>query len=189
MLMTTTEELYLVTPPGYRSADVARFVWQLDDLLALMRADLRGVTPAELEWQPQPGMNTIGMLLAHIAIVEVFWTQIGLEQVPEDMTALGIGTDDDGMPIAADAGPPAKLAGREIAYFEDLLARGRAVLKRSAERLTDEDLRSRVSRVRKNGEQQSFDKAWVLYHLVEHFAGHYGQILLLRHMYRARSGA
>jgi hypothetical protein len=46
-----------------------------------------------------------------------------------------------------------------------------------------------VSRVRKNGEHQTFDKAWVLYHLVEHFAGHYGQILLLRHMWRARTGA
>ncbi len=25
---------------------------------------------------------------------------------------------------------------------------------------------------------------WVLYHMLEHFSGHYGQILLLRHLYR-----
>jgi hypothetical protein len=27
---------------------------------------------------------------------------------------------------------------------------------------------------------------WTLYHMLEHLAGHYGQILLLRHQYRAR---
>jgi hypothetical protein len=27
---------------------------------------------------------------------------------------------------------------------------------------------------------------WVLYHMLEHFSGHYGQILLLRHQYRDR---
>jgi hypothetical protein len=29
---------------------------------------------------------------------------------------------------------------------------------------------------------------WALYHIVEHEAGHYGQINLLRHQYRARAG-
>ena len=186
--MTTSVELYLETPPGYRSVEVARFMWQLDDLLEMLREDLKGVTPAELEFQPQRGMNSIGMLLAHLAIVEVFWTQLGLAQVPEDWTPIGLDMMGDGMPIAPDATPPAHLAGRELGYYEDLLARGRAVVKAAAQTLTDADLKSRVNRVRKNGEQQTFDKAWVLYHLVEHFAGHYGQILLLRHMYRARSG-
>lgn len=185
--MTTTVELFLETPPGYRSTEVARFVWQLDDLLEMLREDLRGATTAELEFQPQRGMNTIGMLLAHLAIVEVFWTQLGLAQVPEDWTPIGLDMMGDGMPIAPDASPPANLTGRDLAYYEDLLARGRAVVKATAQQLTDADLKSRVSRVKKNGEHQTFDKAWVLYHLVEHFAGHYGQILLLRHMWRARS--
>ena len=29
---------------------------------------------------------------------------------------------------------------------------------------------------------------WALYHVLEHEAGHYGQINLLRHQYRARGG-
>jgi hypothetical protein len=29
-------------------------------------------------------------------------------------------------------------------------------------------------------------RRWILYHLLEHQAGHYGQILLLRHWYRDR---
>jgi hypothetical protein len=30
-------------------------------------------------------------------------------------------------------------------------------------------------------------RRWILYHLLEHQAGHYGQILLLRHQYRDRN--
>ena len=31
-------------------------------------ADTRGLTPEALGWQPAPGMNTIGMLLAHCLV-------------------------------------------------------------------------------------------------------------------------
>src|SRR6266705_1799597 len=50
--------------------------------------------------------NSIGMLLAHIAIVEVFWTRLALEDRPmpfEVHDVLGMGLDDDGMPLKADA--------------------------------------------------------------------------------------
>ena len=91
----------LSVPTGYHSQEVALFVGMLDDQLRLLTEDTRGLTVEQLAWQPAPGMNTIGMLLAHIAIVEVFWT------------------------------------------------------------------------------------SWTLYHLFEHFSGHYNQILLLEHAHKA----
>ena len=45
------------------------------------------------------------------------------------------------------------------------------------------------TRVRRTGATHRFDHRWVLYHLLEHFAAHSGQILLIRHAWRDRLGA
>src|SRR5882672_2177330 len=93
----------LLVPKGYRSPEVASFVEQLDTLTRYLKKDLRGITRRELEWQPAPGMNTIGMLLAHLAIVEIWWIDIGLRRIPaakvDFVGQIGIGGDDDGMPL------------------------------------------------------------------------------------------
>ncbi len=187
MNTTTTVIDDIVPESGYHSREVALFVAQLDDQLALLQHDTRELTPDALGWQPGPGMNTIGMLLAHIAIVEVFWTQAGPLRMKEFETdsVLGIGMDDDGMPIPEGSSPPANLAGKDLAYFDDLLARGRRYLKEHARAVQDTDLDFVVHRVRKDGTERRYTIRWVYYHLLEHFSGHYGQILLLRHQYRS----
>jgi hypothetical protein len=38
----------------------------------------------------------------------------------------------------------------------------------------------------RDGRRMRFNTRWILHHLLEHFAGHYGQMLLLRHQYRDR---
>jgi hypothetical protein len=159
---------------------------QLDDLTTRLTADLEGATPEELSWQPAPGMNSIGMLLEHIAIVEVFWTQVGPLGLTEYATddILGIDSDHDGIPLPAGASPPAALRGKALPYFLDLLARARAYAKAAAAALGEADLDRMGSRVRRNGNRESYNLRWVLYHMVEHFAGHYYQINTLRHHYR-----
>src|SRR5262245_1694503 len=175
--------LTLALPDGFQTADAALFAAGLDDQLALLTTDLDGASPEELAWQAAPGMNTIGMLLAHLAIVEVFWTQVGLEGKPQDvMTPLGIGVDDDGMPVKEGGRPPANLEGRDLAFYLDLLAKARAYFKRAARGLTRDDLELVRTRMRRDGSTAiSHQTRWVLYHVLEHFSGHYGQILLLRH--------
>jgi hypothetical protein len=123
----------LVVPRGRHTPEVASFLAQLDDLTRLMQSDLKGVTSAELEWQPQRGQNSIGMLLAHIAITEVHWTLVAIEDwSPQNVQRrLGIGLDDDGMPLAKQATPPAHLRGRSLAWYMALIRRGRGVLKRA----------------------------------------------------------
>ena len=63
-------------PRGYRSAEAAGFVAQLDDLTALLARDLRGLTPRQLQWQPGPGRNSIGMILGLSSMIMVIG-QIG----------------------------------------------------------------------------------------------------------------
>jgi len=177
----------LTAPAGPLAPGIGLFVAQLEDQSRRLTLDTRGLTRSALEWQPAPGMNTMGMLLAHLAIVEVHWMQVGpLERaLPDVAEALGIGVDDDGMPQPPRGKPPAALRGKPLAFFDDLLARARAHTVRVAGGLTDADLDREVSRVRKNGQTRVFNLRWVFYHMLEHYAGHYGQILLLHHLHRA----
>ena len=179
----------LAIPSGYASQEVASFIAQLDDQLRRQREQTRKLTPADLEWQPAPGMNTIGMLMAHQAIVEVFWTGIGIEDLQRDQIRmkeiLGIGDDDDGIPIAANGAPPAALAGKDLAFFDDLLDRARKHLKRVAAGFKDADLTLVRPRTRPNGDLREVEVRWIVYHMLEHFAGHFGQILVLQHARQA----
>jgi uncharacterized damage-inducible protein DinB len=50
--------------------------------------------------------------------------------------------------------------------------------------LGDDDLARDVHRRRVDGSERVFNVGWVLYHILEHEAGHRGQINLLRHLHR-----
>src|SRR5262245_42124572 len=174
--------------PG-RSAVAMAWVAHLDDQTKLLARDLEGITTAELEWQPGPGTNTIGMLLAHLAVVEMIWLNVaGQRPATEDVEkTLGIGRDDDGMPIEQFGNrPPAKLKGRTFKYYLNLIRRARARTKRFVRGYRDADLPVMFVRTRRDGKRQRVSKRWILYHVAEHFSGHYGQILLMRHLYRDR---
>jgi hypothetical protein len=185
--MSTVIRSILEPAPGYASREIASFLAQMDDQTKRLTDVTRDMTPEELEWQPRPGTNTIGMLLAHMAIVEVFWTAIVMkhEEHFRSEPVLGIGADDDGMPIPEEGLPPATLAGKDIAFFDDLLARGRAYVKEAATEAPDSELEREIPRTRADGTRRLINVRWYYYHLLEHFAGHYGQVLLLRHLYRA----
>ena len=172
---------------GFRSREAASFYAQLEDQARILRESIQGMTPQELEWQPERGMNTVGMLLAHNAIVDVFWTQLAILGITEtdSMPALGIGMDDDGLPLAPDAEGPANLKGKPLAYYEDLLARGRAFVKEAWAKVSDADMDKQITRERPDGSQRVLSVRWAMYHILEHYAGHRGQIQLLRHLYRA----
>jgi hypothetical protein len=177
----------IAIPAGYASQEVASFVAQLDDQLRRQKEQTRTLTPADLEWQPAPGMNTIGMLMAHQAIIEVGWTGLGIEDLQRNeirfQEILGIG--DSGVPLAPDGAPPVALAGKDLAFFDDLLDRAREHLKRVAAPVRDSDLTIMRPRTRPNGEPREVEVRWIIYHMLEHFAGHFGQILLLQHARQA----
>jgi len=179
----------LVIPSEYASHEVASFIAQLDDLLKRQNDQTRKLTPADLEWQPAPGMNTIGMLMAHQAIIEVGWTGVGIEDLQLDQVRfkeiLGIGSKDDGLPLPDDGAPPATLAGKDLAYYDDMLMRAREHLKRVAVSFKDSDLTIIRPRTRSNVEPRELEVRWMMHFLVGHFAGHFGQILLLQHARRA----
>ena len=92
------------------------------------------------------------------------------------------------MPLAADAKPPAALAGRTLEWFDDWLARARAFTKATVAPLTDETLATPFRLPWDDGEIEA-NASFVVYHVLAHYVLHRGQIHLLRHQYRDRSGA
>lgn len=170
-----------------RSHEARSFLAQLDDQSRRMLADLKGITAAELQWQPKPGQNTIGMLLAHIAVVEVYWLQAAMQDIsePKLVKVLGMGFD-DGLPLPPNGLPPAELLGRTFAYYSKLLAKARKNSHAILRIWSDADFERMVWRTRRNGDRSRQSLRWIVYHMLEHLAGHYGQILLMRHQYRNR---
>jgi uncharacterized damage-inducible protein DinB len=182
----------IVIPKRSRSSEVASFFAQLDELSGRMLDDMADAKPAELAWQPRRGMNTIGMLLAHCAIVEAFWlllatgVKTSVDADGQLAGAIGLAMDADGMPAGPKDAPPRALAGWRLARFRKLHDRARKFAKRRAARLKPADLPRVLRLVRPNGDIRVVSPRWILYHVLEHQAGHYGQMLLLRHQYRDR---
>lgn len=184
--MTELKRHILQPAGGTQSKLVGFFLWQLDEQSRELRDNTRGATPEELAWQLAPGMNTIGMLLAHIAVVEVSWIGRSLHGL-DDLApgVLPIGRAETGMPLPEGKSPPAALNGRELAWFDDLLERSRAYTRRELAAVTDADL-DRTRLRRPPGDRgYEFSTGWMLYHILEHLAGHHYQVNLLRHQYRA----
>ncbi len=179
----------LARDPLFRPEDQARialFVAQLDDQSRRLARTVEGLGVADLEWQPGPGRNSAGMLLAHNAVTEVFWIGVATGATPDREPAdrlcreiLGIGQADDGMPAAADGGHPAALSGWELSRYLDLLDRARRYLKTTASSWRDEDLAATTAY-----RDIEPTREWVLYHLLEHFAQHAGQAGLVLAMRR-----
>ena len=181
-------ERKLLVPAGYDAAAnprVASFAAQLDDQLALLERNTQELAVRHLEWQPHLGVNTVGMLLAHLAVVDVWWMRIAPRGEPEpehnEITRriAGIVMDDDGLPLPPGGRHPESLAGKTVEEYHRMLDAARAATHAELRAWRDGDLASTYV-VR----DRAISREWTVYHVLEHFAAHHGQILLLKHLMR-----
>ncbi len=177
-------EKTLVFPAGYDpSTQTLLGTWaaQLDEQLTVLRGVTEGLGTEELEWQSAPGHNTIGMLLAHLAIVEIWWLKAAAAELDREegdaitLEILGIRLDDDGIPLPPEGGHPPALTGWTRKQYFDVIERGRTELHAVLRSWHDDDL-SQTFRLK----EHTISRAWTVYHLLEHFACHLGQIRMLR---------
>ena len=155
---------------------------QLDDQLRDLQETVADLKVEHLEWQAEPGRNTIGMLLAHIAVAEVFWTQIavaGLHGTPEGearmKAVIGIAQDEDGMPLPPAGKHPGTLSGMRVEDYLAMLADARRETHATLASWRDGDLELTFE----VGEH-FVTRAWTVYHILEHLIAHLGQIRLLK---------
>ena len=166
-------------------AKIGLFAAQLDDQLTRLKNQVKGLTVEQLEWQQKPGMNTVGMLLAHLSLVEVWWIRVAPNQIewePEGKALIQkiCGIEDDGLPLPPDGAHPQYLKGFTAEKYITILAKGRRVIHHEMKKWRDKDLDKFYTLAKKN----HFSRTWTLYHVLEHFAAHFGQILLIKHQLR-----
>ena len=156
----------------------------LDDQLLRLDGFIEGWEVIHLEWQERPGRNTVGMILTHLAIVEAVWVHIGGGGKPAAREArvlatLGTGLDASGMPLRKKGKHPENLSGRTLTEYLAKLERSRAETRHQVAGWTTDSLSEAVAAY-----GHTFTREWVLYHLLEHFAAHFGQIAMIAHSMR-----
>ena len=131
-------------------------------------------------------LGLASFFLAHIAYAENHLVCVGVEGKSSSNTkaTIGISVEEEGMPLADDAPPSAALDGKDLTFFREVLERARRYTRHALDPLTDADLQKVIVRERPDGNRREFNVGWVLYHLLEHEAGHRGQVALLRHLRR-----
>lgn len=171
MITTERDQLFIVPFAGY-APSVARWRWLLTDLRQRTLAVLDGMDERLLNWRPDPDANTIGTLLYHIVGIELDWLYVEILERPDygpEVTAL--------LPyeLRESSGRLMPVEGETLADHLARMSAARQLMHEALRTMTEDDF-YRVRRL------PSYDVTpeWVLYHLIEHEAGHRGEIAELR---------
>ena len=171
--MSGRERLVLEGPGP--EPEVGRWLAALEDGRRDTLRELEGVTPAMVDWRPDAPLNSIGVLLYHIALIEADWLMDDIEghdAYPDWMQALLPYADRD------DDGRLTRVDGQSLATHLERLARIRAFLVEEVRAMAPDQLHASRARQR-----YDVSPAWVLHHLLQHEAEHRSHIAWLRDTY------
>jgi uncharacterized damage-inducible protein DinB len=160
-----------MTAGGTAMSDVGRAFLEksralvLSDFVPKIERCLQGLDSADIWWRPNEASNSIGNLVLHLCGNVTLWILGGVGGLPVERNRQREFDERDQIPAA------------------ELLGRLRAVTERADEVLLSLDDRTLMAR----RQIQSYDVTVLeaIYHVVEHFGMHTGQIILLC---KARTG-
>jgi uncharacterized damage-inducible protein DinB len=171
----TRRTLIAEFPEGY-PPEIARWLWVFADTRRRTLEVLDGFDEARID-EPGPAGNSVGTILAHIAVIETDWLCVEIlgEDYPADLLAhLPPDVRDADGHLLATPGLP-------LARYLAALAAVRAKLVERVGALAPADLQ----RVRS---LPAYDVTpeWVLNHLVQHEAEHRAEISVIRAVFEGR---
>jgi uncharacterized damage-inducible protein DinB len=167
------KRLLQVSPLRGYHADIGRWLWALQDVRRITHRAVDGLDGAALDWRgPDGSENSIGSLLYHVAGVEMGWLfhDVLGGSLPDDVETelpFELWTDD----------ALTHVGGRPLEEHLGRLERTRAVFLEQVRGMDEADFRRLNAPA---GEDYEVTLEWVLYHLVEHEAGHAYQMRSLR---------
>jgi uncharacterized damage-inducible protein DinB len=174
------KERLIVEPVPGCEPEIGLLLGMLEETRGRTKERLAVLPDDELEWTPEPGFNSIGTILYHLALIEADWLYAeALEQAyPPEFTAL---FPDD---VRDDAGRLTAVRPESLQEYVDRLDAVRAMLLAALRGMTLAEFR----RVR---ELPAYDVTpeYVLHHLIQHEAEHRGEIGMLRALAARREGA
>ena len=145
------------------------YLERLADLHGQIEEALADLPAEALDWSPGPEMNTITVLVTHLAGAEGYWIGDVAGQVPS------------GRERAAEFRSSGQSAQALIARMDASRAHAHAILSQ----LSLDDLAQVRSTVRHP--DRSFTVAFCLLHALEHTGQHLGHIQMVRQLYLAQS--
>ena len=170
-----TRDQMIVQPDGAsRDAEIARWLWMLEDTRRETEKVLRDLDDAAMDWKPDWALHSVGTLLYHIPMVEYDWLYVEvMEHSPDDdypaaMLALFP------HPMRTD-GALTRVSGVSLADHRARMAAVRDALLDVYRAMSLEDFR----RVRAFPDYDVTPE-WVLHHLYQHEAEHRAELAALR---------
>jgi uncharacterized damage-inducible protein DinB len=128
---------------------------------------IEGLPQTALDWVPGPEMNSLAVLIVHVAGAERYW----------------IGDVIAGEPSDRDRPAEFRTSGLDVETLKGRLAGSLAYVRGVLERLTLQDLET--TRISPRDSRQ-FTVAWCLTHALAHTATHMGHIQLTRQLWDQR---
>jgi hypothetical protein len=170
-----------VTPLDGYHPEIGRWLWALEDVRRITRRAVEGCDVATLDWRgPDGSENSIGSLLYHVAGVEMGWLFFDVlgRELPDDVRAE--------LPFEGwTDGAMTHVGGLGLDDHLGRLDRTRAVF---LGQVRGPDLTDFRRLNAPEGEDYECSLEWVIYHLIEHEAGHAYQMRSLRRRARAAFG-
>lgn len=146
----------------------AEYLVRLEALHNTIKMALEGLPPAALDWQPDPQMNSIAVLVVHVAGAERYWIGDVAAQEPS------------GRNRAAEFETEGLGSEALIERLDNSLAYARTALAG----MSSDELGERRSSSRHD---RSYTVAWSLLHALEHTAVHTGHIEVTRQFWGAQA--
>jgi uncharacterized damage-inducible protein DinB len=165
--------------PGF-AGEIGRWMWCLEDTRRRTLDNISGISHSELDWQPDPGANTIGSLLYHLAAIEMsylFEDLLAGAEFPSDLDIL--------LPynVRQIDGSLVGVKGEALTDYLNRLGMCRNLLVQFFQRMEADQFHNPVQL-----EEYSISPSWVLHHLMQHEGEHRGQIEEIRRLYQRSLG-
>ena len=168
----TKKQLQVAALAGY-PPEIGRCLWMLEDTRRRTQEALKDLYPLIIDWHASDRDNTIGTLLYHIAAIELDWLYAEVLEQPFPAELLALFPYD----VRDPQGRLTVVAGVSLADHLNRLDLVRATLLAVFRTITVEDFRRPSHLV-----DYDVTPEWVLHHLMQHEAGHRGEIGEMRRL-------
>ncbi|HEX5937784.1 MAG TPA: DinB family protein [Actinomycetota bacterium] len=162
------------------TAPLATFYDGWETYQGLLLGALRDLTPDQLASRPAPGLWAVWQLASHLAGSRAYWFHDVLgegDPAIREMFRVSSTTVPD-LPLEDAGWEDDENHPREAGEIVDGLVRTWAMVDDRLRRWTPDDLDVEFSRRRRSG-TETFTRAWVIWHLIEHDLHHGGEISLV----------
>jgi uncharacterized damage-inducible protein DinB len=168
--------LLQIEPLRAADPEIGRWLWAFEETRKRTLKLAQGLEQRVLDWEgPDGSENSIGTLLCHLSAVEIDWLYVDLlgRKIPEEVMKL--------LPFADDrdaSGRLVRVLGESFAQHEARLAATRKIFLAEFQDMPLERWRKLCKPM--EGDAYECTPEWVVFHLIEHEAGHAYQIAALK---------